>query len=261
MESNELFTEQEEEQYTLPANTLISLADEVEQRLDAMNKIKRVALKLTNKHDWIAQNGKPYLQASGAEKIARLFGVSWRISEPVQEDLAGGHFSFTYKGEFSLQGATIEAIGTRNSKDGFFSRGGKLPASEIDRGDVKKAAYTNLLANGITRILGVRNLTYDDLEEYAGISQNQVTSISYSKPPMQTSSGTNPSPPSEAQIKGIYTRLAKLGIEGDELRHATVSEIAGTEEQITSMAQLSKSQASAVIERLEQELRSKGNDN
>jgi hypothetical protein len=177
----------------LPAiadNTLIQLAEQAEKRIDAMHKIKRVALKLTNRHDWTDQNGKPYMQVSGAEKVARLFGISWQIDEPVLENEEGGHYSFTYKGYFSLAGATIEAIGTRSSKDGFFrkydySTGSKteLPASAIDRGDVKKAAYTNLLGNGITRILGLRNLTYEDLQEFAGISKDMIAKVEYKSKP------------------------------------------------------------------------------
>jgi hypothetical protein len=175
----------------LPAiadNTLIQLAEQAEKRIDAMQKIKKIALKLTNKHDWTDQAGKPYLQVSGAEKVARLFGISWRISEPTLENEEGGHYSFTYKGYFSLAGATIECIGTRSSKDGFFKKyaweDGKktdMPPSAIDRGDVKKAALTNLLGNGITRILGLRNLTYEDLQEYAGITQDQIQKVEYKK--------------------------------------------------------------------------------
>lgn len=172
-------------------NTLIQIAEQAERRIDAMHKIKRVALKLTNRHDWTDQGGKPYLQVSGAEKVARLFGISWQIDEPVKELEDGGHFSYTYKGYFSLAGATIEAIGTRSSKDGFFkkyswdkdengeSRKTELPPSAIDAGDVKKAAYTNLLGNGISRILGLRNLTYEDLEEFAGITKDQLGKVDY----------------------------------------------------------------------------------
>lgn len=167
-------------------NTLIQLAEQAEKRIEAMAKIKRVALKLTNRHDWTDQGGKPYLQVSGAEKVARLFGISWQISEPVFETEDDGHFSYTYKGYFSIAGATIEAIGTRSSKDGFFKKyswadGEKteLPPSAIDKGDVKKAAYTNLLGNGITRLLGLRNLTYEDLEEFAGITKDMIGKVEY----------------------------------------------------------------------------------
>lgn len=167
-------------------NTLIQLAEQAEKRIDAMMKIKKMALKMTNRHDWTDQNGKPYMQVSGAEKVARLYGISWQIDEPILEHEEGGHFSYTYKGYFSIAGATIEAIGTRSSKDGFFKKyswenGSKteLPASAIDKGDVKKAAYTNLLGNGISRILGLRNLTYEDLQEFAGITKEQITKVEY----------------------------------------------------------------------------------
>jgi hypothetical protein len=43
------------------------------------------------------------------------------------------------------------------------------------------AALTNLLGNGITRILGIRNLTYDDLEKFAGIKQAEVKGVKYKK--------------------------------------------------------------------------------
>ena len=76
-------TQQETGLTPITDDTLISLAEQAEKRIDAMNKIKRVAIKLTNKHDWTDQGGKPYLQVSGAEKIARMFGISWRISEPI----------------------------------------------------------------------------------------------------------------------------------------------------------------------------------
>jgi hypothetical protein len=172
----------------IASETLIAIAEQAEKRADAMNKIKQVAIKLTNKFDWTDQGGKPYLQVSGAEKIARLFGISWRISEPEFEREESGHFTYSYKGHFSLAGATIEAIGTRSSKDGFFKkyqgRGDdrvELPPSEIDKGDVKKSAYTNCIGNGITRLLGIRNMTYEDLQAYANITPDMLGKVSYKK--------------------------------------------------------------------------------
>ena len=172
----------------LADGTLVKLAEQAEERINAMMKIKKVALRMTNLQDWVDQNGRPYLQASGSEKIARLFGVSWQIDEPLLEHEEGGHYAYTYKGVFSLAGATIEAIGTRSSKDGFFTKydyAGQervtLPPSAIDKGDVKKSAYTNLLGNGITRLLGLRNLSYQDLEEFAGISKDMIGKVEYKK--------------------------------------------------------------------------------
>jgi hypothetical protein len=169
-------------------STLLALAEQAEKRVTALNKIKKAALLATNARDWTDQNGNPYLQVSGSEKVGRVFGIAWKIDEPVFEMEESGHFSYTYKGYFTVAGATIEAIGTRSSKDGFFTRYvGKgedrkeLPPSEIDKGDLKKAAYTNCIGNGITRLLGLRNLTWADLEEFAGIRKDQVGRVDYKK--------------------------------------------------------------------------------
>jgi len=164
---------------------LLALADKAEKQIDAIRKIKSIVLKVTNNQDWVDQNGKPYLQASGGEKVARVFGISWRIDAPVFAQEPDGHFQYTYKGFFSLGGATIEVIGTRSSKDGFFKRytgSGEnrvaLPPSEIDKGDVEKAAYTNCIGNGITRLLGIRNLTWEEVEA-GGIKRGSTGTVRY----------------------------------------------------------------------------------
>lgn len=168
----------------LPAisdDSLLAVAEAAEKRIDAMIKIKRLALKMTNAHDWTDQGGKPYLQVSGSEKVGRLFGISWRIDEPTIDHEDGGHYGYTYKGYFTLGGVTIEVIGARSTKDPFFKKykdGAELPVSAIDKGDVKKAAYTNLLGSGITRILGLRNLTWEELQA-AGISQAEVSKVDF----------------------------------------------------------------------------------
>lgn len=164
-------------------DNLIQMAELAEKRVDAINRIKRAALKVTNPRDWTNQNGNPYLQVSGAEKVARLFGISWRIDEPQITFSDDGHFSYTYKGYFNLGTGSIEFEGSRGSKDGFFSHGDKLPASEIDKNDVKKAALTNTIGNGVTRILGIRNLSWEDLQE-AGINMDNIPKIEYKKQEM-----------------------------------------------------------------------------
>lgn len=181
----------EAEQDNIPAlsgDSIIAAAEQAEKRIAAVNKIKVLSLKVTNYHDWTDQGGKPYLQVSGAEKIARLFGISWRIDEPVFEKEEDGHFSYTYKGYFSMSGVTIEAIGTRSSKDPFFTRYSKerdennekvkLPPSETDKGDLKKAAYTNCIGNGISRLLGIRNMTWEEVRG-GGVNTERVGKVAY----------------------------------------------------------------------------------
>jgi hypothetical protein len=218
-------------------STLLALAEQAEKRVNALNKIKRAALLATNARDWTDQNGNPYLQVSGSEKVGRVFGIAWKIDEPVFEQEESGHFSYTYKGYFTVAGATIEAIGTRSSKDGFFKRyAGKgedrkeLPPSEIDKGDLKKAAYTNCIGNGITRLLGLRNLTWADLEEFAGIKKDQVGRVDYKKNG-KTEEGNNQSDKSkitDAQRKRFYA-IAKGANKSDDEIKKHLKEVIGSE--------------------------------
>jgi len=276
MSDKELATIEQVETIAPIADTaLVAIAEQLEQRVEAMNKIKRMALRLTNRHDWVDEGGKPYLQASGAEKVARLFGISWRISEPIIENLEGGHWLVTYTGEFSLGGATIDAVGTRSSKDGFFRqyrwegpednrRKVELPASEIDRGNVKKSAYTNLLANGITRLLGIRNLTYEDLQECAGVRKEDITSVTFKKGGSPVAKPVTAQKPqaeagesggaTEAQGRAIYAILIKLGVKDELARAQKVQGILGLKDAPTSIGKLTIQQASAAIQALQAEL-------
>jgi len=170
---------------SLGSDNLVKMAEFAEKRIDAVNRIKRAALRVTNTRDWTNQNGNPYLQVSGAEKVARLFGISWRIDEPKLAEYDDGHFGFSYKGYFTLGVATIEFEGSRGSRDPFFSKAHDkaIPPSEIDRNDVKKAALTNTIGNGVTRILGIRNLGWEDLKD-AGINISNMAKVDYKKKEM-----------------------------------------------------------------------------
>lgn len=174
----------------LSTDTLLQIAAKVEDRVAAVKKIKAMAFGVTNNNDWVDIGGKPYLEVSGAEKIRMLFGVSWAIDPPEIFNYEDGHFTYVYVGQFSFSGSTIEAIGSRSSKDFFFSTrykwndvAGKklpiqLPPKEIDRASVQKSAYTNCIGNGITRMLGLRNMTWEELKD-AGINQQKTSKVNY----------------------------------------------------------------------------------
>ena len=165
---------------TLADDQLLAVAEAAEKRIAAVNRIKGLALRVTNHQDWTDQGGKPYLQVSGSEKVARLFGISWRLDEPTREEHEDGHFSYTFKGYFTMGAAEIEVVGTRSSSDPFFGGGkhNRKPPSEIDRNDVKKGAMTNCIGNGISRLLGIRNLTWDEVKS-GGVQQSQVSKVEY----------------------------------------------------------------------------------
>jgi len=185
---NEIIETAPEGMPVIADDQLVALVAQAEKRIEAFNKLKGLALRLTNARDWVAQGDRPYMQSSAAEKIGSFFGVSWHIDEPTVDIEEGGHFTYTYQGKFVWRGNEITAIGTRSSKDGFFKKykyknnvKEELPPSEIDKGDVKKSAYTNCIGNGVTRSLGIRNLTWEDLLAYAHITKDQVSSVDYKK--------------------------------------------------------------------------------
>lgn len=184
-----------------------------QRRIEKIDQIKTLALKSTNNYDWVDQDGKPYLLASGSEKIARLFGISWKIlkrEKIMTEDEKEKFYIYEYTGEFSMKNDKLEAIGTCSQRDKFFAKvkGNLKPLSEIDETNIMKAAYSNMVSNGITRLLGIRNLTWDQLKQ-SGIDDKNITKISYAK------GGEGGGLISQAQAKRFYA-IAKGSGKTDE---------------------------------------------
>ena len=251
---------------------LLSIARQAEARIDAVIKIKQIALKVTNPADWTDQQGRPYLQASGSEKIANLFNISWRIDEPTMEEETDGTITYIYKGTFTLAGRSIEIEGSRSSRDTFFKKydydqnGKRIGEKPLDRRDLKMAAMTNLLGNGITRILGIRNLTWDDLKTYANITQDMVKGkvtyknagqkadmkapASKSQPEGNGHNINDPNAPvTENQLKAIHVLLDKLKVD-DNLKHAYIADVLQLKDEPETLKTLTKGQGSTAIERL-----------
>ncbi len=158
------------------AENIMYMAEKADKMITAMNKIMQAALKITSEHDWTLIGGKPYLQESGATKVARLFGISWKIGDPRIECDAEGYRTFTYKGRFEMRGQFIECEGSRSMKDDFF--GGKPDSrksvDEISERNVRQAAYTNCVNNGIKRIVpGLRGVDAKTLEG-AGLDISKI---------------------------------------------------------------------------------------
>ena len=223
-----------------------------EQRVNQLQRVLGVSLKVTNSQDWVDQQGKPYLMASGAEKIARLFGL--RIKDVKSEkrassDEKGNFYFYVYTGIVEMGNGkdSIEAVGTCSSKDQFFAKvkGELKPLSEIDETNIMKAAYTNMIANGITRLLGIRNLTWEQLKT-AGLDTEKIVKINY----QNGSKG------------GGFTTESITAPQNSKI-HIMVKELAWKEEyyheylkkhfSVESTDKLTKAQASKLIERLTEE--------
>jgi len=146
------------------------------------------AMKLTTEKDWVAQDGEPYLQHSGAERIAKPFGVSIfcpkKPEKIVSTDDGGMYYIWVCEGDVTMRihGRIISqhAVGTCSSRDTLYGmKGGEYKAlSQVDEPSVMKAAHTNLIVNGITHMLGLRNLTWGQLED-AGLKIDLIKKVDH----------------------------------------------------------------------------------
>lgn len=170
----------------LDANTdnILYLADKADKYIAAMNRIMDAALKITNELDWVLIGGKPYLQESGTTKVARLFGISIQlIGTPQVEFDAEGYKTYTFRARFMFNNQFVDCEGSRSMKEDFFAKQGKdkplKKPDEIDDRDVKMAAYTNCLNNGIKRLIpNLRNIDIATLER-AGLDVSKINGYTF----------------------------------------------------------------------------------
>lgn len=165
-------------------DNILYLAEKADKYIAAMNRIMDAALKITNELDWVLIGGKPYLQESGSTKVARLFGISIQlIGNPTVEMDSEGYKTYTYKARFMLKDQFVECEGSRSMKEDFFAKQGKdkplKKPDAIDERDVKMAAYTNCLNNGIKRLIpNLRNIDVATLER-AGLDVSKISGYTF----------------------------------------------------------------------------------
>ena len=155
-----------------------AIADRAEKMANVEKRLRQIALKVTNKSDWVDEGGKPYLQWSGAARIASTFGVSYvNLSTTVQKytDDKGEYVIFECKGTILWKGRQIEEIGTGSTRDSFFGKraGQWLPLSEVDLPNVRKKAQTNFLNRGLKSIAGL-SFTWEEVTEATGLKPENV---------------------------------------------------------------------------------------
>lgn len=162
-------------------DNIIYLAERADKYIAAMNKIMTAALKITNELDWCLIGGTPYLQESGATKVARLFGISIQvIGNPAIEVDRDGYKTYTYRARFMLRDQYVECEGSRSASEEFFAGKSKTKKpDEIDDRDVKMAAYTNCVNNGIKRLIpNLRNIDVATLEA-AGLKTSEIRGYTF----------------------------------------------------------------------------------
>lgn len=181
--------------------TDIQKAEDMLAQLDRRSAILQRALALsirqTNKSDWVNIGGKPYLEASGAHKVARLWGIGiTNVSgkKVADSDEKGAYYRYKFKGDFSMKGEPVqEVIGTCSSRDAFFGQlsekkdkqSGEVIQEarfkeqwEIDENNIEKKAYTNCINNGIKQFTGLKDVSWEEVNKYAKGSA-EITKVKY----------------------------------------------------------------------------------
>lgn len=157
----------------------------LEQRAALMPRLIELAIKSTHPAQWMNIQGKPWPTGAACEVMARTCGVKLekvQVDKEWSRDDKGEFYIYVARGTFKLPSEfdSIVVEGTCSSRDEFLgtetSKGRKL--SEIDEGNIRKAAYTNMEVNGITRLLGVRNFDWDRLKKY-GIDKDGLQKVEF----------------------------------------------------------------------------------
>jgi hypothetical protein len=182
---------------------------QADKRVETLKKVLGIAVKRLSHYDILDQNGKPYIQSSACEKLMPIFGVCLKKADyekKVDSDDAGVYYIYIYQGTFSWAGGSIVAVGNCTSRDKFFAWDNMTktykPLSQVDEASIMKAAYSNMLMNGVTRLLGLKNLMWEQLEEF-GFKRDKVTTVKYAN------GGLGGGLISEAQGKRLFAILSK----------------------------------------------------
>lgn len=164
---------------------------EAEKYFELHDKIRMLSIKMTSPNDWIDQAGRPYMEYTGATKIAKAFGVKIygedetkgpKMTKDVLADDKGDYYIYKVEGCAEWNKIKQPQIGMCSTRDGFFGKTaeGYKPLSEVDLTNVQKKAYTNFLNRVIKTLLGL-SFTWEEIEEMSGgkITRGKCTSFTY----------------------------------------------------------------------------------
>lgn|SRR5574342_163591 len=95
------------------------------------------------------------------------------------EFFSTSHVELPYNAENPEHRLALET-GEGNLRDGdktiYIRR--RIPASEVTKENIEKSALTNLIVNGVTRVLGIRAISADELKE-VGIDPEKIGGFEY----------------------------------------------------------------------------------
>lgn len=196
----------------------------VEAVTKAIDGCVKVSISRTNIADWVRMKKGDkesfYLQATGAQKVRAVWGIYFRDRVVTKEMNPDGSFAYHVSGICgsklldSLAGGevTIEVDGGRSSSDAFFV--GKDGNKFVDPMDVRKAAVSNWEARAVCNLLGLKNMTAEDLIRN-GIDPAKVAGYEFKA---GAEGGGNTAVISEPQAKRLFALTASAGLRHDDVK-------------------------------------------
>ena len=173
---------------------LEELTSWAESRQKALAILMEVAIASTRAADWSDQGGKPYPEQGACSAIIGLVGIT--ITPPKSEkeyfeDELGRYYIYFLESEITVPKfgiGPLPIVGRASSRDQFFAwrtRDGVKelrPQSEVDPGDIKGKAYTNLRYRAVkAAVPEIAGMTWERLTELTGgkVARGKVRQIHY----------------------------------------------------------------------------------
>ncbi len=165
------------------------MVEGIGRAIEARKKIAMVCVRAAEPKDFLDFGGRPYLQGPGAQRIMSAAGISMSAPEWGDVEWSGDDALITVAAEFYWPptGCRIVEIGSCSTRDKFFVphdgqeaknpgfrfsqylaqvNGDRALAKRMLSLDVRKKAYSNLIARGVAAVMGLKALTWERLEEY-----------------------------------------------------------------------------------------------
>jgi hypothetical protein len=169
----------------LGTEDLISLAETLDKKITAQQKILSLVTKLAGPKGIDHLGNTIYFNSGGCDRIASGVGISYGKPSEERRPLADGYVEYLFTATFTMGNRTISATGGRASNDSFFTsrrdaqgNAVTLSAQEVKARDVRNAAWTNCKNNGIKSLLGLRNLSEEMLQAH-GVVTDQGAKVVY----------------------------------------------------------------------------------
>jgi ssDNA-binding Zn-finger/Zn-ribbon topoisomerase 1 len=169
---------------------LKALRNYTANRAEALRTMMEVAIAQTTAEDWRNLGGKPYPEQGACSSLIATIGISITPPDKEREDFddeLGHYYVYFLESEVSVPKfgiGPLPVVGRCSSRDQFFAmRSGTLrPASEIDPGDIKAAAYTNLRYRAVKAVVPqIAGMTWEELQALTGgrVRADNVARVDY----------------------------------------------------------------------------------